>query len=107
MLEIKPAIPEFLKKVDFENRVANFDDINILLNNGWLAGIDLNPAALNDSANDNYMSHMAVIFGGDEHNHWLYDPGLTLHPHRKISQPKLAKAWFWAAGKRLAWGLLK
>lgn len=47
-MEIRPIVPEFLQKVDVQARAATFKDLDDLLAGGWLVGIDLNAAVLND-----------------------------------------------------------
>jgi len=96
LAEIRPIIGEFLKKVDVEARPANFNDINNLLENDWLVGIDLNAAVLNDLERDDYLGHMVVIFDRQSDDYWLHDPGLKPMPNRRVSRQKLSDAWFWS-----------
>ena len=96
LMEIRPLVPEYVQKVDVQARAATFADLDELLADGWLVGIDLNAAVLNDLDRDDYLGHMVVIFDKDEHNFWMHDPGLAPRPNRKIGRQKLAEAWFWA-----------
>jgi hypothetical protein len=99
LTEIRPMVPDFLQKVDVEARPASFDDLDGLLADGWLVGIDLNAAVLNDLKREDYLGHMVVIFKADKDNFWLHDPGLAPHPNRQVSRQKLADAWFWSGRK--------
>lgn len=46
LMEIRPMVPEFLRKVDVEARPATLADIDYLLDDGWLISIDLNAPCL-------------------------------------------------------------
>jgi hypothetical protein len=94
LLDIKPMIPDLLNKVSIQTRPAGPADLDRLLDDGWLVGIDLNSRALNDRPG--FVSHMVVIFGMDKNNYLLHDPGLPPAPNRQVDRRKLAEAWFWS-----------
>lgn len=94
--QIRPLIPGFLEKIRVENRPATFQDLDWLLDNGWLAGIDLNAAVLNDLKRSDYVGHMVVVFDKAGSDYWLHDPGLKPMPNRRVPRQKLSEAWFWA-----------
>jgi hypothetical protein len=97
--EIKPLIPEFMKKIKNETRPATMGDIDNLLADGWLVGVDLNSRALNDRPG--YVGHMVVIFDADKNNFWLHDPGLKPMPNRKVRRQKFWAAWAWAGSENV------
>lgn len=92
--EIKPLIPDFLRQVSPQPRTATMTDLNRLLDDGWLVGVDLNARILNDQPG--FSSHMVVIFSRANDNYWLHDPGLPPKSNRQISRQKFARSWFWA-----------
>jgi hypothetical protein len=94
LAQIKPMVPKFLKTVGLETRPATIGDVDALLSDGWLVGVDLNSRALNDRPG--YAGHMVVIFDSSNDNFWLHDPGLPPHPNRQVSRQKLSEAWFWS-----------
>jgi hypothetical protein len=96
LMEVRDLVPAFLQKVDVAARPATLDDLDDLLTDGWLVGIDLNAVVLNDLKRDDYLGHMVVVFDADKDHFWLHDPGLMPHPNRQVSRQKLAKAWFWS-----------
>lgn len=96
LMEIRDMVPDFLEKVDVEARPATMRDLDGLVERGWLVGVDLNAAVLNDLERDDYVGHMVVVFGMDEHNYCLHDPGLPPRPNRLVSRQDFEKAWFWS-----------
>lgn len=94
LAEIRHLVPDFLKKVAVETRSARMEDLDKLIKDGWLVGIDLNARVLNERPG--YSSHMVVIFDMDADEYSLHDPGLSPHPNRQVSRQKLAEAWFWS-----------
>jgi len=99
LMEIRHIVPDFLKKVDVDARPATGEDLGALLVDGWLVGIDLNAAVLNDLKRDDYVGHMVVVFDADKNNYWIHDPGLKPMPNRHVSRRKLEDAWFWSGHK--------
>lgn len=91
LVSVKKYIPSFLRAVDFQNRRATLDDLKILLNEGWLVGVDLNSRTLNDKAG--YSSHMVVVFDAHHNTLWLHDPGLPPQQNREVSEDLFIKAW--------------
>jgi hypothetical protein len=94
LLEVKEYIPEFLRKVDFQNRTTSLDELRELVKDGWLVGIDLNSRTLNQK--EGYSSHMVVIFDYNGGIFTLHDPGLPPHADRKVGEKLLLKAWEYA-----------
>jgi hypothetical protein len=107
LMTIRPLVPEFLEKVSVEARAATFEDLDSLLDDGWLVGVDLNAAVLNDLERSDYVGHMVVIFNKDEAGLWLHDPGLKPMPNRHVSRQKFKSAWFWAGEETVGLAALK
>ncbi|HVS79251.1 MAG TPA: hypothetical protein VHD84_03125 [Candidatus Saccharimonadales bacterium] len=99
LMAIRPLIPEFLRKVQVQTRPATFEDLDSLLAGGWLVGINLNAAALNDLGRSDYVGHMVVVFDKQNDGYWLHDPGLKPRPNRHVTRQKLSEAWLWAGAK--------
>jgi hypothetical protein len=94
LLEVKKYIPEFLEKIDFQNRTASIEELKRLVNDGWLVGVDLNSRILNKK--EGYSSHMVVVFNYKDGIFTLHDPGLPPHPNREVSEELFLQAWEYA-----------
>jgi hypothetical protein len=91
LLQVKKYIPEFLEKVDFQNRAASFEEVKKLLQKGYLVGIGLNSRTLNNK--EGYSAHMVVVFDCSEENVTLHDPGFPPQKDRTVSKELFMKAW--------------
>jgi hypothetical protein len=94
LLEVKEYIPEFLNKIDFQNRTATLNELKHFVNDGWLVGIDLNSRTLNQK--EGYSSHMVILFDYKEGFFTLHDPGLPPYASRKVEEKLMLKAWEYA-----------
>ena len=100
ILNIKESIPEFLKTVDFECRAATMADIDELLAEGWLVGLELNSRRLHNL--DGFVAHMVVIFSAKNGKYFMHDPGLPPRPNLEISASRLEDIWLGAEPKTAA-----
>jgi hypothetical protein len=100
ILTIKENIPEFLKTVDFECRAATMADIDELLAEGWLVGLELNSRRLHNL--DGFVAHMVVIFSAKNSKYFMHDPGLPPRPNLEISASRLEDIWLGAEPKTAA-----
>ena len=73
LLEIRPLIPEFLRTVQYEKRSLNTQDIDIMLENGYLVSVQLNSKVLNREPG--YDAHMIVVYDKDSDGFLAHDPG--------------------------------
>jgi len=94
--DIKSLIPEFLQKVDIQSRPAKTDDIERLLNDGWLVAAALNSRTLNDRPG--FSGHVVVVYKADKHSGqlWLHDPGLPPHQNLLVTRQKFEEAFYYA-----------
>lgn len=84
-------VEPFLASGVYEKRSASTDDLDALLGEGWLAGIDLNSNVLNGNAG--FSSHMVVVFDRHDDGYRLHDPGLPPSANRLVSAEALHSAW--------------
>jgi len=91
LLDVRQFIPQFLKEVDYKNRLATLADMEQLLTKDYLIGADVNANTLINQSG--YISHMVVIFSIDDRYFLLHDPGLPPKPNWKVTKKLLLKAW--------------
>lgn len=90
LLEIRPLIPEFLKTIHYEKRSPQLEDIDKMLEEGYLVTVQLNSKALNDQAG--YVAHMILVHDKIDSDYIAHDPGPPATPRRKIEPAKLLEA---------------
>jgi len=90
LLDVKKYIPEFLVLVKPEVRKATNEDFERLLSEGYLLISDVNYYAIQGKVG--YGSHAVVVFGFDEENFYLHDPGLPPRENLKVSKKLFQKA---------------
>jgi len=105
LLQVRELVPKFLRTIDWQKRPANLDDLEGLLKNGWLVGIDLNARVLNKR--DGYSSHMVVVFDKQNGDYALHDPGLPPHKNRRVKTKDFEAAWSYAGVENRALVALK
>ena len=86
-----PFIPEFLKIVKHENRKATINDVVEYLSKGFLIGVEVNSAILNNKEGLNL--HYVLLYGFDGENILLNDPGLPAIQGRIITLEEFEKAF--------------
>lgn len=89
--KVRKYIPEFLKKIDFQNRAATLEELKKFVKDGWLVGVDLNSRTLNKK--EGYSSHMVTVFGCKDGYIIFHDPGLPPCPRRVVSENLFLQAW--------------
>lgn len=91
LLEIKNSIPEFLRLADFKCRPATMKDIDELLADGWLVGLEINARRLYNQTG--FVAHMVVIFDRQNDKYFMHDPGLPPRPNLEIGASQLKEIW--------------
>lgn len=72
-------------------KLPGFEDIKIALRKGYIVICNVNMYALNDKSG--YAGHFVVVYGNDDENFYLHDPGLPPSKNRKVSYKQFQKAW--------------
>lgn len=90
LLAVKNYIPEFLDSIKPALRKATIKDFEELLSQGYLIISDINYYAI--QGKDGYASHAVVIFGFDDENFYLHDPGLPPRKNLKVNKKLFQKA---------------
>lgn len=91
LFSVKDQIPEFIKNAAYEKRQATLKDIDELLEQVCLVGIELDACVL--SKNSGFSPHMVLVFGKIKTEYFLHDPGLPPMPNRKVTVTDLESAW--------------
>ena len=73
LLSVKDDIPEFLRLVQHETRRASIEDIDTMLEKGYLIGAEINSRVLNNKSG--FSLHFVLIHGRNADNYTLNDPG--------------------------------
>ena len=90
MEEVEECIPEYLKLVKRETREAKIDDIDNMLNEGFVTLVMLNACKLDER--DCFSSHAVLVVSKyPDGDYEVNDPGLPPRK-RKIDRETLAKA---------------
>jgi len=100
LLDVKHLIPEFLEQGRVVRRPATIADIDALLSDGWLVGIDCNERVLNGKSG--FSSHMILIFDREEDIYIAHDPGLPAYENRRIAQDVLESSWIYAGKNKIS-----
>ncbi|OGK23865.1 hypothetical protein A2954_07185 [Candidatus Roizmanbacteria bacterium RIFCSPLOWO2_01_FULL_37_12] len=78
--------------------LPTLDDIKKLLNKGCLIICNVNSFILNQK--NGFAGHFVVVFGYDDKNLFLHDPGLPPLKNRKVSYDLFTKAWEYPSSKQ-------
>lgn len=73
ILDIRPLIPEFLKTVKYNCKSPLLDDIDNLLNEGYLVKVTLNSCILNKTPG--FIDHAILIYDRVDDEYITHDPG--------------------------------
>lgn len=90
LMDVKDYIKDSLMVISHENRKAKLKDFEGLLSEGYLLISDINYYALQQKPG--YGSHAVVIYGFDNDNFYLHDPGLPPRKSLKVSKKLFQKA---------------
>lgn len=90
ILDIRPFIPDFLKRVKWEHRRAALEDIDKMLAEKRLVFVTLNSRILNGK--EGFSSHAILITGSTKDAYIAHDPGLPPRPDRHIPRELLWNA---------------
>lgn len=71
--------------------LPTLEDVKDFLEKGYLLICNVNSKTL--SQKEGYIGHSVVIFGYDEKNLYIHDPGLPPLKNRKVSYQIFSKAW--------------
>ena len=82
---------EFLDRVETEVRVPEKEDIQSLMNDGYLVTVNVNSRALN--GREGYSGHGIVITGFDESGFRINNPGPPAIGNHEVSYDLFEKAW--------------
>jgi Peptidase_C39 like family len=82
---------EFIKKCIYEDRQPSFEDIQNLLDEGYLIIAHVNYRSLYNK--DGYVGHKVVVVGCDKDRVTIHDPGLPPKPNNQISVEQFTKGW--------------
>jgi hypothetical protein len=82
---------DFIKLFGKNFNLPDIDDIKKLLKRGYLVVCNLNQAILNGKKGWN--GHFVMIFGYDDKNFYLHDPGFPPRKDRKVAFNKFLSAW--------------
>lgn len=82
---------EYLSLGLHQQRIPKVEEINDLLQKGYLVICNLNAQTLNRKAG--YIGHFVVIFGIDDKYVYIHDPGLPPIKNRKITHKDFIQAW--------------
>ena len=72
-------------------KLPNLEDVKKALDEGFLVMCTVNSEVLNNEPG--YTGHIVLIYGYDDQNLYLHDPGLPPLESRKISYKEFRKAW--------------
>lgn len=86
---------EFIKNSEIENRVATNGDIERLLDEGYLLICNIDLGVLNNV--DKFLGHFVLIYGYDDENYLMHDPGLPPRESRKVKKDLFNKSWGYSA----------
>lgn len=87
----KRIYKEYLQLNLHQQRLPDIDDIEKLLEGGYLVICNVNSHLLNDETG--YAGHFAVIYDYDGKCFFLHDPGLPPLEARKVTYEDFTKAW--------------
>ncbi len=90
LLAVKNSLPEFLDLIKPALRKATIKDFEELLSQGYLIISDVNYYAIQEKPG--YASHAVVVFGFDDENLYLHDPGLPPRKNVNVSKKLFQKA---------------
>lgn len=82
---------EYVKSIGHEKVLPNLEDIFSLIDKGFLVGCGVNANILDNSGG--YDPHFILIFGYDENNVYIHDPGPPAHENWKLPLNLFLKAW--------------
>ncbi len=84
------AIPQYLKSVQHITKLATIEDIDSLLNKGYIIGAEVNSRILNNKPG--FSLHYVLIQKGDKNSYIMHDPGLPPIENRKVSREDIIKS---------------
>ena len=91
IVEIRPLIPKFLETVDHRQPSPELKDIDLMLDEGYLAFVTCNSRIINEVPG--YTSLMLLVHDQDGDNYIVHDSGLrNAQANRKIPKKLLFKA---------------
>lgn len=90
LAEIRPLVPDFLKKVSYEQRSPQLTDIDEMLKDDRLVFVQLNSNALDEKPG--YVAHMVLVHGKNGDSYIAHDPGPPATANRNITPELLLKA---------------
>ncbi|NCN82712.1 MAG: hypothetical protein GW947_01980 [Candidatus Pacebacteria bacterium] len=88
---------EYVAKAIRETRLAQIADITTALDSDSFVICNVNLKALNNEAG--YSGHFVLIYGHDDKNLFLQDPGLPAQKEHKVSFDQFIKAWAYPSEK--------
>lgn len=90
LADIRPLIPAFLEKVDYQMKRPSLKDIDDMLAEDYLVSVQLNSKALNDE--EGYSAHMVLVHDSDGDEYIIHDPGLPPVKNRRVKKDLLFRA---------------
>lgn len=94
LASVLPLLPAFLQSNIWEQRAATLNDIDYLLADDWLVGIEVNAKILNNK--EGLSPHMVLVFAKNDDHYVFHDPGLPPHENRTMTPDELVKMWQFA-----------
>jgi len=88
--EIKIA-KKFIETIEIKRSIPEQADIKRFLEKDYIVAANVNADAMDEKIG--YSGHFVVIFGFDEKNFILHDPGLPATENRKVPFEIFEKAW--------------
>lgn len=82
---------KFIKVFGEKTVLPTISDIKKFLKKGYLVGCNVNSKVLDGKKG--YVGHFVLVFGFDEKNLYLHDPGLPPRKNRKVPIKRFIKAW--------------
>lgn len=82
---------EFVKVFGNNFILPEIEDIKNYIDQGYVIGCNVNIEKLNK--NSGYAGHFILVFGYDDNNLYLHDPGHPPYPDRKVSFNEFTHAW--------------
>lgn len=82
---------EYIQLLGNVPQTTSLDEIKQLLDKGYLIICNVNSQALNNRVG--YVGHFVVVFGYDEEQLFLHDPGLPPQENRNVLYEQFKKAW--------------
>jgi len=88
---VQETAREFVQKIRVDYRLPAFEDIQKLLDEGYLIGCLVNSKALNRKKG--YIGHFVVVYKCTSETIFFHDPGLPPRKNRRASRRLFEQAW--------------